>query len=125
MPCLSAGAKAEPAAASPAAPAPQKAIVTEIPEAAPVLEEPPEDGQVAGESAAEEFKRLLDEAEAAEADDGAQAEVCVRTEVGSLRYEAGVQHAKQVQNSGAKPKPLLGVSIRGHYTASQAGDPHY
>ena len=70
MSVCSAGAKPEPTAASPAAPASQAPLAA-APEAAPAFEEPPEDGQVAGESVVEEFKRLLDEAEAAEADDGA------------------------------------------------------
>jgi len=72
MPCVSAGAKADIAAASPAPSAPQDPVAA-APEAVPAFEEPPEDGQVAGESVVEEFKRLLDEAEAAEANDGAPA----------------------------------------------------
>ena len=41
-------------------------------------EEPEEDGQVAGASAVEEFKRLLDEAEEAEADEGGRLAVMQR-----------------------------------------------
>jgi hypothetical protein len=41
-----------------------------VPGIVAAAEEPEEDGQVAGASAVEEFKRLLDEAEEAEADDG-------------------------------------------------------